>query len=100
MVSRLKYKTEQDKLSYAAVQLVDAILSEALVLMTRNMHGYPKKLLYMTRGRGDLAMPLVRRWTNFKSFLSAWSRKTPHAHAADGVQGRLARKHGFYAIRG
>ena len=58
MVSRLKYKTEQDVLSHAAVQQVDDIFSEALVTTTRKMHGYPKKLLYMTRARGGLVMPL------------------------------------------
>ena len=49
LVARLKYKTEQDVLSHCDVQKVDAIFSDALVTTTKNMHGYPKKLLYMTR---------------------------------------------------
>ena len=58
LVSRLKYETEQDVLLHSDIQKVDAIFSDALVTTTRNMHGYPKKLLYMTRERGGLAMPV------------------------------------------
>ena len=53
-----KYKAEQDVLSHSDIQRVDAIFSDALVTTTRNMHAYPKKLLYIKRKRGGLAMPL------------------------------------------
>ena len=39
LVTRLKYKIEQDVLAHTALQQVDTIFSDALVATTRNMHG-------------------------------------------------------------
>ena len=80
MVPRLEYKTMQDVLSHVDIQQVDTIFSEVLVATTRNMHGYPKKLLYMT--------------------LSCMRSHQQHSHAADGALCQLERKHGYYAIKG
>ena len=58
LVSRLLFKAEQYVLSHAEVQKFYSIFSTALVATTNNMDGYSKKLLYMSRARGGLAMPL------------------------------------------
>ena len=64
---------------------MDAIFSDALVTATKNMHGYPKKLLYTMRERGGLAMPLFsdraavgKRQKLFRCL----SPQQQHAHAA------------------
>ena len=103
LVSRLRFKAEQDVLSHAEVQEVDSIFSTALVATTNNMHGYPKKLLYLSRARGGLAMPLfsdrAAEGKQQKLFGCMRSQQL-HAQAAKGAMSRLARKHGYYAIAG
>ena len=50
------------------------IISDALVTTTKNMHGNPKKLLYMSREREGLAMlrfVSVQLWVNYKTSLAA-----------------------------
>ena len=102
-LSHLRFKAEQDILSYAEVQQVDSIFSTALIATTNNMHGYPKKLFYLSRARGGLAMPLFRdraaQGKLQKRFGCMLSQQI-YAQAAKCAMSRLTRKHGYYAVSG
>ena len=99
---RLKYKKEQNVLAHKALQQVDTSFFEALVATTKNMHGYSKKMLYMTRARGGLEIPLfsdqaaVRK---LQKLFSCTKSQQLHAHAAGGALSRLARKQGYFATK-
>ena len=103
LVARLKYKTEQNVMSHCDVQKVDAIFSDALVTTTKTVNGYPMKLVYMTRKRGGLAMPLFSDRAAVGKTIKLFSCLRSHqqqAHAAGGTISRLAREHKYYVIRG
>ena len=97
LVARQKEKGDQDVLLHVDVKKLNAIFSKAFAPTIKNLHGYYKKLLYMTRERGGLDMSIFSGRKLQKLFIYLRSQHQ-HAHASGRALSRKVRKHRYYAI--
>ena len=100
IVHKIRYKAELSNQSLQDLAKVDAIFANTFLKTTNNMNSYPRRLIHLSRKRGELGMPLFSETVvieKLQKLFGCMRSYKPHRLAAMGILSRLCRKHGIHA---